>query len=80
MRYLRLRATDQRSQIAGTSADSTSADGNLDLRHCVDRIIMNRIFENLVSRFAQRRHLGFEALVFTAGLLVVIVRDQNLHK
>ena len=70
---------EQIAQLAERRPAPQSAGGKLQATHRIDRVIGQTILHDLVPVRPEHRDLGRHALIFTAHLLIEVVRYDNVH-
>ena len=64
--------------VAGTAPDR--AQPHLQAIHRIDRVVVETVPNHLVAVVLEHGDLGGDAMVLAAGLLVIVVSDQDLHR
>src|SRR5882724_6884160 len=77
---LRLVRSEQFSQLADRSAAPDGARSEPQTTHRIDRFVAQAVLRHLVPVRLEHGDLGRHALIFTAGLLVEVMRYQNVHR
>ncbi len=79
MRDLRPVRSEQFSQLADRSAAPDGARSEPQTTHRIDAFIVQAVLRHLVPMRSEHGDLSCHALIFTARLLVEVVRYQNFH-